>query len=217
MKQKFKITVDIIMLVLLPILMAFQITGDVLHEWLGATMLVLFIAHNILNIKWYKSIFKGKYTPIRILHTIVNICLLAAMLCLMCSGIIMSSHVFPFLSAGHGMAAARPVHLSAAYWGFVFMSVHLGLHWSGVTSKMKSKKTIYIFRTAAVIIAVFGVICFFKNNIASYMFLRNQFAFFDYGVNKILFFFQLLAMIELWAFIGYYLKKSIRKILYLKH
>lgn len=55
------------MTILLLLLMAFQITGQEFHEWLGAGMLVLLLAHNILNYRWYKNLFREKYGVIRIL------------------------------------------------------------------------------------------------------------------------------------------------------
>ena len=56
--KKFRIILDIIMTVLYIILMGYCITGNAVHEILGTITFVLFIIHNILNIKWYKSIFK---------------------------------------------------------------------------------------------------------------------------------------------------------------
>ncbi len=117
------------MTVLLLLLMAYQVVGETLHEWFGAAMLVLFIAHNILNIKWYKNLFHGKYKPVRILGTILNLVVLAALLFLGYSGIVMSRHLFAFLPINRGMALARVMHLAGSYWGFVLISLHLGLHW----------------------------------------------------------------------------------------
>ena len=50
MKTKIKMVIDVLMTALLLCLMAYQITGQALHEWFGAGMLVLLNAHNILNI-----------------------------------------------------------------------------------------------------------------------------------------------------------------------
>lgn len=56
--MKVKIVVDFLMTILLFLLMAFQITGQELHEWLGAGMLALFLTHSILNYRWYKNLFR---------------------------------------------------------------------------------------------------------------------------------------------------------------
>ena len=37
--------------------MAYQVTGEVLHEWIGMGMTALVIIHQILNQKWYGAIF----------------------------------------------------------------------------------------------------------------------------------------------------------------
>ena len=41
-KMKIKTSIDLLMTVCLLFLMVFQITGEALHEWIGAGMLILF-------------------------------------------------------------------------------------------------------------------------------------------------------------------------------
>ena len=96
--KKFRIILDIIMTVLYIILMGYYITGNAVHEILGTITFVLFIIHNILNIKWYKSIFKGKHSFQRTFHIVINLLLFIAMLGMMISGIMISSDVFDFLN-----------------------------------------------------------------------------------------------------------------------
>ena len=82
MKLKVKMGIDLLMTALLLCLMAYQITGQEFHEWFGAGMLILFIVHNILNIRWYGNLFKGEYTLLRTMQTLINISVLISMLCL---------------------------------------------------------------------------------------------------------------------------------------
>ena len=49
--------VDAAMTVLLLFLMAYQLTGEMLHEWIGIGITVLVIIHQILNRKWYGVLF----------------------------------------------------------------------------------------------------------------------------------------------------------------
>ena len=60
-----KKTVDAVMTAVLLCLMAYQVTGETLHEWFGVGMTVLLIVHHVLNFRWYKSLFKGKYNAYR--------------------------------------------------------------------------------------------------------------------------------------------------------
>lgn len=218
-KMKVKMFIDFLMTVFLLMLMAYQITGEKLHEWLGAGMVVLFLIHNFLNIRWYESLLKGKYKPLRILRTIINFSVLAAMLALAYSGIVMSRHVFSALPINGGMATARVLHLASSYWGFVLMSVHLGLHWGMVISmfrkfsgEKKSVAFLWILRLIAVLIAIYGAVCFYRADILSYMFLKVEFAFLDYEKSAVLIFAEYIAMMGLWVFIAYYVSKALGRL-----
>ena len=113
-KMKIKIFIDILMEAFLLLLMSVQVTGELLHEWFGVGMLLLFIVHNLMNIRWYVNLGKGRYKLIRILRTVVNFAAFVAMLSIGFSGILMSRHIFAFLPISNGMALARVMHLAGA-------------------------------------------------------------------------------------------------------
>ena len=202
------------MVLLLPLLMAYSLVGEVAHEYLGIGMFLLFIAHHILNIAWWKHIFRGKYTPLRVLGTAVNLTLAMIMLALPISGMMLSRHVFRFLHFG-GTSAARTVHLLASYWGLVLMSFHAGMHGNvmmGIIRKTShtqqpSKIRTWSLRVIAVLLAVCGVRAFVKNKISSYLFLRAQFVFVDFSQPVVLALLDYLAIIAFFAVIGYYISK----------
>ena len=75
-KQIVRTIVDAGMLLALLCLMAYQVTGEALHEWIGIGMTLLLIVHHILNRKWYGAMRKGKYGAYRIVSTAVNTLLL---------------------------------------------------------------------------------------------------------------------------------------------
>ena len=79
MKKKSKLAVDILMTLTLLFLMGYQLWGETAHEWAGAFMLVLFLAHHVLNTAWYRNLFRGKYTRVRILTSAVDLALFALM------------------------------------------------------------------------------------------------------------------------------------------
>lgn len=221
MKKKFicKIVIDMIMTVLLLFLMARQITGDFAHEWLGAAMFVLWIAHHILNRSWYSHLFKGKYTPVRILQTVTNFAVLLSMLGLMVSGIILSREVFAFLPISGGIALARSLHVLSAFWGFVLMALHLGLHWNMIlgmvrkaTGPVSSKAMRVILRIVAVLIAGYGLYAFLKNQFLSYMFLTSTFVFFDFERPVLLFFTEYIAIMGLFIFLAHYVSKGVQRL-----
>ena len=210
--KKIKPVIDCVMIILLPLLMAYSLIGEELHEWLGIAMFALFIVHHILNRKWLTSIFKGKYTPYRTYINAVNILLCVILLALPVSGILMSKHAVPFLGIKKGAGVARTVHMTVSYWGFVLMSLHLGNHgkmmMNGVRKMFRiekdSKARTVILRVIAAVIGAYGIYAFIKRRIASYMFMRVMFAFFDYNESKLIFFADYIAIIVLFAAVGYY-------------
>lgn len=213
-----KMAADLAMTVLLLLLMAYSLIGEAAHEWLGAGMLLLFILHHVLNFGWIKNIGKGRYTAVRVLQTALAVLVLAAMLGSMLSGIAMSRYVFDFLPIEGGLSLARTVHLPCAYWGFIFMSLHLGLHWNmvmGIVRRMRkrqaSKKQRIVLRIAAAVIALYGIVAFLQNDIFSYLFLRTHFVFFDYEQPLILFFADYLAMMGLFILIAHSIGNSLFK------
>ncbi len=127
--QKFKLGIDILLTAALLLLMPYELVGEAAHEWIGMGMFVILIIHHILNRKWTGHIGKGKYTPVRIVQTILVCLLVISILGSMLSGIILSRHVFAFINIRGISALAGRVHMTCAYWGFVLMSLHLGIHW----------------------------------------------------------------------------------------
>lgn len=209
-KMMAKICVDIGMTIALLLLMPYELVGQEAHEWLGIGMFILFIAHHILNGKWSRNLLNGKYTPLRIWQTILVILVLAAMIGSMVSGIILSRHVLSFLPISGGRAFARRLHMLAAYWGFVLMSLHLGFHWSmimGMAKKLVKTDSFvrtWVLRILALAIAGYGVFAFVKREIGNYMLLRNQFVFFDFDEPLLFFYLDYIAIMGLFIFIGNY-------------
>ncbi|WP_195976231.1 DUF4405 domain-containing protein [Hydrogeniiclostridium mannosilyticum] len=218
-KTILKLTIDVFMTLALLFLMGYQFWGEAAHEWIGAGMFLLFIAHHILNGHWHKSLFKGKYNTMRIVTLCIDVLILLAMLAQMYSGIVMSRHVFDFLPSAGGMSLARRLHILGAYWGYILMSLHLGLHWNMILgmvrkavrlkSDSKIRRTVVFF--AGLIIAGYGVWVFIDRDFPTYLFLKSEFVFLDYSEPKTLFYIDYLALMGLCIFIAHYGTKLIRK------
>lgn len=219
-KMILKILVDLAMTVLLFLLMAYLLVGETAHEWMGLAVFILFLFHHVLNRKWYGGLFRGNYTPLRVLQTLLNVLLLAAMIGLMVSGVILSRVVFDFLPISGGTGFARTLHMLASYWGFIFMSLHLGLHWGMIMGMIRkafciqnpSRIRTWILRILAAGLCVYGVFAFVKHDIASYLFLRTHFVFFDMEQPLLSFFAEYLGMMGLWAILSYYAGKLLRRV-----
>ncbi len=222
-KAKIKWTLDILMTIALFFLMGYQFWGETAHEWIGTGMFVLFAAHQIGNLNWYKSLLKlksisirGKHCAMRTVWYFINVLTLAAMLALMYSGITMSRHVFVFLPVRGGMALARRLHILGSYWGYLLISLHLGLHW-GMVLNLVVKKNMQQHKyqsagfMAGLLIAAYGFYAFMKRDFLTYMFLRSEFVYLNYEESELLFFADYLALMGLCIFIAYYGTKLVKK------
>ena len=142
-----------------------------------------------------------------------------AMLGLMASGIMLSNHVFAFLDIHGGMSFARLLHMAASHWGFVLMSLHLGLHWGMFTAlarkalhlKDPSRARKFLLPILAAAIAAYGLFAFIQRDLLTYMLVRTQFAFLDFSEPPILFYLDYLAMMGTFICLGCCLSRLLQK------
>ena len=204
--------IDVALTVTLLLLMAFQVTEQLAHEWLGIAMFALTVAHQILNRKFYAAIFKGKYNVLRILQLTVNCLLLLSFACTALSGMMMSRFATPFMNGILPSSIVRQGHLAMSHWSFVLMGLHLGLHFGMITSKLKNKTARIILGIVMTVISVFGFYLFFKSDMLSYMLFKNPFAFLDYEKAWWLVILENIAMLLAWGFAAYLLSLFLRSV-----
>jgi hypothetical protein len=117
-KLAARLILDFTFIVLLLCALAYRITGDIAHEWVGVCVCTVCIAHNTLNWKWYANIFRGTYTLRRGVMTAVNLLLAIAMITLIITGLLHSRTVlYLFLTARSVLSLSG---LSYLYLGSVF-------------------------------------------------------------------------------------------------
>lgn len=161
--------------------------GPILHEGIGGAFLLLVLLHLWLNRRWLMNLFHGRYTAPRALLTLADLLLIVDVLLLLLSGVVMSRALG--LELEGGMDLARTTHMLAAYWGFVVMSFHIGLHWRRLPLWMPLPM-------------LYGAWAFIKRQIGDYMFLRSQFVFFDFEEPIGWFFLDYIAVMLLFAGLG---------------
>lgn len=208
--RKLKLTVDISMTFLLLLSMCYETVGSlfeklfgidgyeygaVIHEYIGTAFILLVIFHLWLNRRWLMNIFKGSYNPARFVLVSADIILIVDIAFILISGVMMS-RVLGF--DAEEMSFARTSHILASYWGYVIMSFHIGLH-------------IRKFPTLLAVPALYGCYAFIKRQIHEYMFLRTQFVFFDFEEPLTYFILDYIAVMILFAGLGFYVMKFCRR------
>ncbi len=181
-----KICVDVLMYMMFLLLMGQHLTSGAIHEWMGAGLFVCFFVHNLLNWRWYKALFKGRYTIQRIIKTMVNFLLLVSFAACMMSAFMISGTVFRNFRIPGMMMTGRKLHMVSSAWCFVLMSVHLGLHLSNPKRKVQQ---ILLCVGAAAASAV-GIYHFLIRRFYEELFLLTEFKWFDYDKSMIGYLFE---------------------------
>jgi hypothetical protein len=192
-----RLVIDLAMTVLLLFALAYRIIGDAAHEWVGVSLCAMFIAHNIINRRWWAGVFRGRYTPRRIVMTAVNVLLALAMITLIITGLLHSRTVLAFLHL-EGGTEMRQIHTTAAYWGLILIAVHAGLH----LRPPKAVSSVFVkiaFPVLALLIAAFGVWSFIDRDMFAKLFLGFSFDYWNEERPAVLFFAETVGIMTVFA------------------
>lgn len=156
MKMKYKLLIDIIMMIGFIFLFDINITGIFLHEILGLIILVIFILHNGFNIKWITSVSKMVvHDPKRIrrksfsMYTI-NLILVILNLIVIVTGVFISQYLFDNFANNINLPVSQ-LHYRASYMLLTLIIIHLLLHFK----LLKSYKVIALIFVS---LMFFGII-----------------------------------------------------------
>ena len=177
-----RLVIDLVMTVLMLVAMAYHVTGNTIHEVVGIVLFILFTVHNILNRRWYKMIIKGTYNVRRILKIMINLLFLVSMVVVMISSVPISRDIFPYFSINNDMVV-RQIHVLTAYWGFIFMAVHIGVSWGTIINAVRkmtgitgmSRIRTIVLRVLAVLIVIYGVQTSFERDLGSKLIIYDPF------------------------------------------
>ena len=175
-----RVVVDVAMAVLFIVVMATALVQEVPHEYVGVALFVAVVAHIVLNRRWFRALFRGRYNAVRVLQLVAVVGLLACIAGQVVSSLVLSKYALGFLPALPGASWARRVHMLCSYWMFVFSFAHVGLHVR--TPRDLSSWQIWALRIIFAAIACFGVYSFLQLNLWAYLTGQVQFAFVDPSV-----------------------------------
>lgn len=198
--KKLKIIVDVLMTIIFIMLMCNQLTGVFAHEILGISVIVLFIIHQILNRNFYKSLFKGKYSKLRIAFLIIDILLLIMMIIMIFSSLMVSEHLFRGLHFGSNYLG-RVLHIISAYSIYMLIGLHLGLHYNTLI-KLKKENKIILNVFLILFALVFGINGFIKKEFIQKITLQSFFPLYSED-NAIMIIIDYVGILIMFVVIGY--------------
>jgi hypothetical protein len=205
-----RLTLDLVAVGLFMGAMAYWWLDNRTHELIGTAMFGLLILHNVFNRRWYGTLPRTRREAKPLMTVVLNLILLATMVTLLTTSVLISQSVFGVLSVGG--ATAREIHILAAYWALIIISIHLGLHWSivmnvgrGLTGlREHSALRACVLRFMALGMAAQGVYSSFEMNIGSRLLLVPTMQFWDFNEGSFGFFLCHASIVGLYVCIGYY-------------
>lgn len=198
MKKYIQVIVDSVMVMLMILLMGYHLQEHIVHEYLGISLFGLFVIHHVLNYRWYFAIHKGKYNTIRKVLVLINILLMIDMILIILSSFMISRNVFSGLHIGSATMGRR-IHMAATAWGFVLMSIHLGIHYP------KFQKVFERIKYVLIVMSLYGMFSFIKRELWNDLFLLQEFKFFDYTESSWIFYLDYVCILIFIGLIGYFM------------
>ena len=132
MKLKQKMIMDGIMMILLLVLMNYDLTGGLIHEFLGIVILVGFIIHAAANRRYYaamiKAIKSGEAGTRNKAAFAVNIILPLLAILMLLSSIAVSRELLPGISVMFRSELWVPIHIICAVVLLICVFIHVCLH-----------------------------------------------------------------------------------------
>ena len=173
---------NMLMTLSLLLVMNYRFTGNAFHELLGLAIGILFVCHNQLNRRWYKTIGKGKMPLLRPLSAIVNFLLLVAMALAVLTGVFISQAVFPGLSSSRNLWI-HELHIFSSYLGFILCAIHLGFHWNAIYERVcrwlgidsRGLRCRLVSRLASLLVIGYGVYASYSQQIGSRLLFQHVF------------------------------------------
>lgn len=132
MKLKQKLIMDGIMMILLLVLMNYDLTGGLIHEFLGIVILVGFIIHAAANRRYYaamiKAIKRGEAGTRNKVAFAINIILPFLAILMLLSSVAVSRELLPGISVMFRSEMWVPIHIICAVVLLICVFIHVCLH-----------------------------------------------------------------------------------------
>ncbi|VUT04185.1 hypothetical protein SB6408_02166 [Klebsiella spallanzanii] len=209
----FQVMLDTLMALLLLVLMAFHLYGEILHEWAGILFTLMILLHLYLNKHRLWSLSLRLPSAMVLINRTINIVTLIIILTALVSGIMLSRHLLPDLPFHNPQTWVRKMHMTAVHWGMLILAVHIGIHWKMLATFFCRiihipENAVFaniIMPTIFTIIALCGAYCFLSGDYISYLLMQVDFSFFDYDESAVAFYANYLSIIILFSLVTRFL------------
>lgn len=214
--MKKRMLLDGTMLIVFLFLFDYRFVHNRGHEILAILLLVLILVHNRWNFSWYKSLRRGRWTKQRIFSFLIDAVLILSFITVMVTGLSISMTVFPY----HPFMPfwVNGLHVAAGYLMFIFIGLHLGLHWNAILPRLqkaaslkKSKILTWVNRLLLLVILASGVYFSFDCHVGNHLLMIASGSSYSKFTGLGWFLWGHLMIIGLYAAVAYYGQKLLAR------
>ena len=132
-----KLSLDLAMLGCLLAGLAYPLTGAAAHEIVGLLFFVLCGIHIFINRAWFVRCGRSLRSPHQRGNAVVNLALVALLVVFVASSVFQSQTLFPVFFDDQTLGT-RKIHTTLAWWGFVLIGIHIGMHWNVISAALRT-------------------------------------------------------------------------------
>lgn len=208
---RLRLAIDITAASLLLLAIAYYWLGNTVHELAGTGLFPLMAVHNLFNRRWWGSLFQTWSKTKGAMYIFINLVLIAAVIALFITSVMISRLVFDFMPTRGGFSA-KQIHIAAAYWLLMIVSVHIGFRWTVVMLAVRNLFGITVgssvlrllLRALALTFAIYGMQSWIDLGITDRLLMRITMDFWDFNASTAGFFTRLTAIIGLNVYVTHY-------------
>ncbi|MFK0161208.1 DUF4405 domain-containing protein [Rhizobium sp. NPDC090279] len=199
-----RLAIDVTATSLLLLALAYYWLGNTVHELAGTGLFLLIAIHNVFNRHWWAAFSQTPRQTKAVTYIILNMVLIAAVVTLFVTSVMISRLVFDFLPINGGFTA-KQIHIAAAYWLLVIVSLHIGFRWSVVMLAIRrlfginpgSPTRTLVLRVLALALVIYGIKSWIDLGVTDKLLMRITMDFWDFNASTVGFFTRLAAIVGL--------------------
>ena len=200
---KFRVSLDVALVAALVALMPYGNLPKTLHECVGVLFFALAILHVAINRGWFKTIFRGVFTPLKTYRAALVASIGVVVVLQAVSGILLSSQLFPFIPSEGCSEDARSVHLILGAWILLLAGLHLGAHWLRLARRASGRPALKLaLAIGSLLLIMRGGYAFYQRGTLDLLTAKTQFPFFDGDESPAFALFDYFAIFWLYVVVG---------------
>ncbi|HAU31241.1 MAG: Uncharacterized protein XD84_0358 [Desulfotomaculum sp. 46_80] len=140
-RSRVNLLLDIVLLLVFLVIYEQKATGNIVHEWLGAAIVVILVTHILLHWQWAVNTTRRFFQKIGAeprINYILNAAIFINFTTILFSGLMMSKVLLPIIGLRSSVSPFwKFLHSASTDIILLLVAIHIGLHWNWIINNLK--------------------------------------------------------------------------------